>query len=126
MNRKSKPPDAIQYKPGQCAPGVWKPDRVISAGEQKALDQLRDHINAGLRLIIGTQRSWSIGDIMPATAASYSQGGRLYTLQVTHPFMVRAVCTFEDWLANTPPWIPGPKPQKWQAIGFKFYEVSTD
>lgn len=108
------------------APGEWKPDREISNDEQEARDQLRDHINAGLQVIVATKNNWKQGDTIKGTWGIVIRGGRLQTMYVTQPFLIRRSATFEEWIANTPPWIPGPKPAKHQAAGFSFYEISTD
>jgi hypothetical protein len=107
-------------------PGDWKPDPIISKEEQEARDELARHMNAGLRLIVATQNSWKPGDTIPGTLAAVIRGGRIQTVYVTHPFSIRTEATFEEWLANTPPWIPGRKPTKNEARGYRFFELLTD
>jgi hypothetical protein len=116
-----------QYEVGQCTPGVWKPERPISSTEQKGRDQLRDHMNAGLRLIVATKAQRNIGEVLNGTFASYVEGGRLSKpVWVEQPFVVRTAATFEEWIGNSPKWLPGRKPQKHEAAGYNFYELVTD
>jgi hypothetical protein len=107
-------------------PGNWKPDREVLPAEQLAREQLARHINAELAVIVATRKVWKPGEIMPQLESGYVAGGRFVQQTVYQPFVVRREVTFKDWLANTPPWIPGRLPNEAQAYGFRFFEVSTD
>ena len=107
-------------------PGEWKPDREVPPLEELARAQLARHINTGLKVIVGTRRQWKPGEIMLSLASCYLEGGRIIPHNIEHPFRVIAETTFEEWLANTPPYIPGRKPTKEEARGYRFFEVATD
>lgn len=107
-------------------PGPWKPDREIPVAEQLARQQLTEHVNAGLKIIIGSMNPLKVGDILPNVGSGYIQDGRFIHTQIYQPFRIKAVTTFEDWIANTPPWIPGRKPTAAEARGYRFFEIFTD
>lgn len=102
------------------------PDRELTETERRCRDQLTEHINLGLKLIVASRNHRSPGEQLDMVDAVYVANGRIVPGKVYHRFTVLRETTFEDWIANTPPYIPGPKPAKHQAAGFRFYELTTD
>jgi len=125
---------AIQaaFGPDHPITSRWKPERARTVEQRRALNQLRDHVNLGLKIIVATKLTRrphpdvNQAERIDGTVSVYIDGGRIHPTWVDHRFAVIRETTFEDWSANTPDYIPGPKPQKWQAAGYRFFELATD